>query len=709
MRKAENWLRALSSIASTITTMRLAIDIGGTFTDLVAIDAAGEVSSIKALTTPDDHVRGIQDCLASVGIQPSQVEVLAHGSTTAINTVIERTGARAGLITTAGFRDVYEIGRGNRPDAYNLHFRRPEPLIPRERRVEVVERVSAQGQVLKPLDDTSLETAIRQLEEQHVESVAVCLLHAYANPTHEQRIGAALTERHPEWFVSLSHEVLREMREYERTSTTALNAYIAPVVARYVGNLEALLHSQGFKGQLLIMQSNGGVMSAATARRMPVAMMESGPVAGVMGAAAVGKLLGYPDVISFDMGGTTAKTSLVRGGVLEVTTNYYIGGYATGQPMGLPVVDIVEVGAGGGSIAWVDGAGALKVGPRSAGALPGPASFGRGGDEPTVTDANVVLGRIDTADFVRLGGGLSLQPELAERAVARIAEPFGMSLVEAALGIVTIADANMALALRAVSVERGRDPRDFALVLSGGGGPLHGLSLARALGIPVVIVPQRASVFSAEGLLRAPLRHDYVQTALSELAQVDLTALASRFAEMETQAGRTLAQEGAPPEAIRFSRFLDLRYVGQDHTLPLPVVNGPAESPMRQAFDALHLERYGHHAPGEPVEVVNLRLRAEAEVLAAPRTGVGTGQGPFPFGESSPSGGVPPSAGVTRPIVFARGAEAVQCPVYVRSELPEAAEVHGPAVISEYGSVTLLYPGDVATVAAEGHLVVRVA
>jgi N-methylhydantoinase A len=458
----------------------------------------------------------------------------------------------------------------------------------------------------------------------------------------------------------------------------------------------------------------------------------------------VGHLLGYPDVISFDMGGTTAKTSLVRNGVMDVTTNYFIGGYATGQPMGLPVVDIVEVGAGGGSIAWVDGAGALKVGPRSAGAEPGPACFGRGGDEPTVTDANVVLGRIDPTDFGQLGGGLRLEPERAERAVARIAERFGMSLVEAALGIVTIADANMALALRAVSVERGRDPRDFALVVSGGGGPLHGLSLARALGIPLVVVPQRASVFSAEGLLRAPLRHDYVQTALGELARADLAALGARFSEMEAQARDTLAQEGAPPEAMRFSRFLDLRYLGQDHTLPVPVVDGLAEAPMRAAFDALHLERYGHHAPGEPVEIVNVRLRAEAAVLAeqarstrlhalnaaarsntgqstpgAARQGLDAADMSKPgaarqgldaasMSKSDVAESCAATAARARPVVFERGAGAVECPVYVRAELAEGAEVRGPAVISEYGSVTLLYPGDVARVAAAGHLVVVV-
>ncbi len=679
--------------------VRVAIDIGGTFTDLVAIDGAGMIHATKALTTPENHVLGIKDGLDKLGLNLAEVELLVHGSTIAINTVIERKGARTGLITTEGFRDVYEVGRGNRPDAYNIHFHRPQPLVPRDLCLEVRERINARGQVLAPLDKASLAAAVRALEAEEVQSVAVCLFHSYANPAHEQQIGDVLADIRPEWYVSLSHQVVREIREYERTSTTVLNAYIAPVVSRYLAVLEDLLKESGCHGQLLIMQSNGGAMSVGTARTMPVAMMESGPVSGVMGAAVIGQKLGYPNVISFDMGGTTAKASLVRNGEMEVTTMYYIGGYATGHPMMLPVVDIVEVGAGGGSIAWIDAAGALKVGPQSAGAKPGPACFGCGGVEPTVTDANVALGRIDSDDF--LGGELQIDRGKALAALAKVAEPLGMSVLGLALGIVTIADASMSLAVRAVSVERGRDPRDFALVVSGGGGPLHGLSIARDLSIPVVIVPQRSSVFSAEGLLSAMLRHDYVQTALGDLEQVDLGDLNARLDNMVAQALHTLEAEGAASDAMSFTRLLDLRYVGQEHTLSVPVegqLNREILHALREKFDALHEERYGHSAPEEPVQIVNLRLRAEAALgeqgdLSAPVT----------------TGSVEAARIGTRPVVLERGGAAVECPIFDRSRLPVGSEIRGPAVIQEYGSATLLYAGDLATVSSEGHLIVRVA
>ncbi len=698
--------------------MRVAVDIGGTFTDVVAVDHAGQRHTTKALTTPENHVLGIRDGLDKLALDLAGVDLFAHGSTIAINTVVERKGARTGLITTEGFRDVYEVARGNRPDAYNVHFRRPEPLVPRDRRVEVRERMNARGEPLLPLDEDSLAAALSALEAADVQAVAVCLLHAYANPAHEEQVGRYLAERHPDWYVALSHQIVREIREYERTSTTALNAYIGPIVNRYLASLEELLAGAGFGGQVLIMQSNGGVMSVATARRTPVAMMESGPVAGVMGAAAVGQLLGYPNVISFDMGGTTAKTSLVRDGHMEITTTYYIGGYATGHPMMLPVVDIVEVGAGGGSIAWLDRVGALKVGPGSAGAQPGPACFDRGGTEPTVTDANVVLGRIDPGDF--LGGELRIDRALAEAAIRQVAEPLGMTVTEAALGIITIADASMSLAVRAVSVERGRDPRDFALVVSGGGGPLHGVGIARDLGIPIVIVPERSSVFSAEGLLSAGLRHDYVQTALGDLARADLAALDARLDALEADARSTLASEGAAAEAMRCTRLVDLRYVGQEHTLSVPLegrLAAGATTALRERFDALHDERYGHSAPTEPIQVVNLRLQAEA---AGPSTAGSAGNGP-PFippksgGEATgtPSAPATPPGlggqGGRRPVVFTADEGAVDCPIYARDRLPVGAEIAGPAVIQEYGSATLLYRKDVAVVSAHGHLVVHVA
>lgn len=677
--------------------MRVAVDIGGTFTDVVAIDDAGRIHTTKALTTPADHIVGVRDGLAKLALDLAAIDTLLHGSTIAINAVIERKGARTGLVTTEGFRDVYEIGRGNRPDAYNIHFRRPEPLVPRERRVEVRERISARGEVLTPLDDASVEAAIDALEREDVESVAVCLLHSYAEPEHERRVGLALARRHPEWHISLSHRILREIREYERTSTTVLNAYIAPIVSRYLGELERVLRSAGSSGRVLIMQSNGGTMSVATARVVPAMMMESGPVAGVIGAAAVGAALGRPNVISFDMGGTTAKSSLVQGGELELTAAYYIGGYATGQPLMLPVVDIVEVGAGGGSIAWIDAAGALKVGPRSAGASPGPACFGRGGTEPTVTDADLVLGRIDPEDY--LGGELRVDRDLAVRAIANVAAPLGLTVERAAAGIVEIADAAMSLSVRSVSVARGRDPRDFALVTSGGGGPLHGVAVARDLGIPVVVVPLRSSIFSAEGLLSAPLRHDLVRTALGPFARIDAAAIDARLDEMQGEADATLATEGAPVGSRHFTRLLDLRYVGQDHSLSVPLEARLSESALpdvRARFDELHRARYGHHAPRDPVELVDLRLRAEAALE--------------PPGAARPSSArTEGNATITRPVILDHWRGPIACAVHRRKALAPGARVVGPAVVQEYGTATLLYEGDEATVSTQGHIVIRLA
>jgi N-methylhydantoinase A len=386
--------------------MRIAVDIGGTFTDLVAVDDNGKVSRSKSLTTPDDLARGIQDCLRGANIDVARASFFVHGSTVTINAVLERKGARTGLITTKGFRDVYEIGRGNRPEGYNLFFKRPVPLVPRDLRLEVDERLYATGEVLKPLDEASAAQTIAALKAARVESIAVCLLHAYANAAHEQRLGELLREQFPQAYVSLSHEILREFREYERTSTTVLNSYIGPLVSRYLVSLESMLGTAGFRGTFRVMQSNGGVMSADTAKKMPVTMMESGPVAGVIAAARLGESLGCRHIISFDMGGTTAKSSLIKDFHPEVTSSYYVGGYVSGHPMMLPVVDIVEVGNGGGSIAWIDPAGGLKVGPQSAGAAPGPACYGKGGTEPTVTDANLITGRIDPEYFLGSGVGV---------------------------------------------------------------------------------------------------------------------------------------------------------------------------------------------------------------------------------------------------------------------------------------------------------------
>ena len=680
---------------------RVAVDIGGTFTDLVAYDPGSACVRVgKSLTTDQRLSDGVFACLSQAEIELSEVGHFMHGSTIAINTVIQRRGARAGLITTRGFRHVYAIGRGDRPRAYDLLFEKPVPLVPADRIAEADERMNAQGEVVRALDEASVIAAIDMLVRQKIESVAVVLLHAYRNPEHERRIGELIAARAPGLHVTLSHEILREFREYERTSTTVLNAYVAPVVSEYVGELEGRLRSQGFGGHLLIMQSNGGTMSAATARARPVSMMESGPVAGVIAAARLGQALGIGDVISFDMGGTTAKASLVENGEARTVSFYHIGGAETGHPMMLPVVDIVEVGTGGGSIAWLDAAGGLKVGPLSAGASPGPVCYGMGGVEPTITDANLVLGRLDPAHF--LGGRMRLDFAAARHAItSRIAEPLGLGTEQAALGILRIADARMSLAVREVSLTKGYDPRDFALVASGGGGPLHGGAIARELSVPRMIIPELPGTFSALGMLMTDARHDLVRTRIADIARIDAGEIAEVFAQMQEQARELLTLDGIAPQDCRLAPGLDLRYLGQEYTLQVPLgdvaPDASALANARQRFDELHQARYRHAAPDEKVEIVNFRLTAFGKVagdLAA-------------FGDITERATARPAAPIGHRLVwFDDGCH--KCAIYRRDELPEGCVIEGPAVIEEAVSTTLLHPGDRAEVSARGALMVGI-
>jgi len=462
------------------------IDIGGTFTDLVGYQN-GAIVTAKTLTVPADPTVGAETALHLAGCDVPGIRELLHGSTIAINTVLERSGAVTALITTEGFRDVYALGRGNRPDAFNLDFHRPRPLVPRDLTFEVGERMNAAGEALRPIDPDAVAALGRRLEALGVEAVAISFLHSYANPAHEIAAGEVLRRRYPQIFVTTSHEILREFREYERTSTTALNAFVGPRVAKYLKRFEDFARVAKFSGQIAIMRSNGGTMSIGEARRQPVAMMESGPVAGMIGAAHLARLIGITQAIGFDMGGTTAKTALINDGVLPTEEGYVIGDAFTGQPMQLPVVDIVEVGAGGGSIAWIDDSGGLHVGPVSAGADPGPVCYGRGGEQPTVTDADLLLGRLNGNRF--LGGGMALDAAGADAALAKLGGRVGLDALTAALGIATIADGAMSLAVRAVSVNRGVDPRDTALIAFGGAGPLHAVAIAREISIPRVIIP----------------------------------------------------------------------------------------------------------------------------------------------------------------------------------------------------------------------------
>lgn len=680
---------------------RVGIDIGGTFTDLVGL-RGGEIVIDKTSTTPDDPTRGVADALTGVDTDITAISDFLHGTTIAINTVLERKGANTALITTKGFRDVYAMGRNNRPEAFNLEFRRPRPLVPRSLTWETSARMMATGEVLDPLDDVEIETIGSELLAQDVSSVAVCLIHAYANPSHEQRIGEILSRVCPGMYVSLSHDILREYREYERTSTTALNAYVGPRVRGYLDRLEGFLADGSFDGSIQIMRSNGGTMSLNQARVQPVTMMESGPVAGMIAAGRIAEILGLEQCIGFDMGGTTAKASLITDGAPEVSEDYYIGGYSRGQPMQLPVVDIVEVGAGGGSIAWTDARGGLHVGPESAGADPGPVCYGKGGDIPVVTDADLVLKRLNAGRF--LSGRMGLDPALSEAAIkAKVADPIGLSVPDAALGIAKIADASMSLAVRTVSVERGCDPRDTAMIAFGGAGPLHAVSIAREIFIPRVIVPRYPGNFSALGMLLAPWRQDFVRTFVGDLAHIEEAAANAAFDELRTAGEDRIAIEGFGSGDTDMQFAADLRYRGQEHTIPVPLdgvadLIGGGSDGLRRTFDRLHDRRYGHAAPDESIQIVNLRLTLRAE-------GADTS---FDWmSETYQPEDVQPDQ--TRDVIFDDPAAPVSSRIVWRPGLAPGAVVEGPAVIEEPNSTTLIYPGDVATVTEHGHLDIAIA
>ncbi|HVB89801.1 MAG TPA: hydantoinase/oxoprolinase family protein [Beijerinckiaceae bacterium] len=678
--------------------MSVAVDIGGTFTDLVAFDEENaRVFQAKSLTTPRELSQGVWDCLRKAGIRPADMADIVHGSTVAINLAIEQKGAVTALVVTKGMRDIYKIGRQNRPEAYNFFFKRPIPLAARSRTFEVDERLLASGEewiALRPEDADRVAQAVR---DSGAEAVAVCFLHSYANPQHEVDIGRRLRAALPEVYVSLSHEIVREYREYERTSTTVMNAYIGPKTSEYVGRIEARLAAEGFGGRFSIMQSNGGVMSPETAKILPVAMMESGPVGGVIAAAEVGRRLGLRDIIAFDMGGTTAKTSLIKDGEVSVAQGYHIGGQASGHPVMFPVVDIVEVGAGGGSIAWMDAFGALKLGPQSAGSDPGPICYGVGGADPTVTDANVVLGRIGAASF--LGGEMALDAEAATRGIAdRLCAALGMSPTEAAHGILKIAAAKMSLAVRGISVERGYDPRDFAMVAMGGAGPLHAVEIARELHIPTVIIPNLPAHFSALGMLMTDVRHDYVRTYYRALLACDYAELIALYGELVENGRDVLARSGIEEAARSFQWFMDLRYVGQEFSLQVPVEEsevrrGDSES-IRNRFNEIHDRRFGHAAHEENLELVNLRLTARG---ARPKIN-------FPKIRA----GLADSKTGSRQIILNDPRRPVECAVYRRDLLAPGVRMNGPCVIEEYGSTTVLFAGDSFVVTDTGEILVEV-
>ncbi len=702
------------------------MDIGGTFTDLVAVDTVtGHVARAKADTTPGHLSDGVLSALARSGVTAESVAEFIHGTTVVINAVTERRGAPTALVTTRGFRDVLEIGRANRPDLYNLVYAKPVPFVPRHLRFEVAERITHLGGVLLPLRAADMAALIERIAASDVRAVAICLLHAWADPVHERQLAAALREALPGISVVASHEVSGQWREYERTSTAVLSAYVGPVVADYLTGLEHALRGTGVAAPMRAMRSNGGVSSFVRAAQAPIALLESGPVAGVMAAAELGRRLGNNNVLTLDIGGTTAKTSAVRDGEVRIDTLHHVGKTPTsaGYPVQVPTVEIVEIGAGGGSVVWSDSAGALHVGPRSAGADPGPACYGRGGTEPTLTDANLLLGRLDPGYF--LGGTRSLDAGAADQALAGIGRQIGTDARAVARGVLRYAVAQMCHALRLVTLRRGHDPRDFVFVTYGGAGPLHAALLARELGVSRTVIPPGPGHFSAFGMLASPLRGEAVRTVVGPLDGIDLTAAFASVDEAALselggadqggrppatpprdadQGGRPPAtpprdadQGGRPPatpprdaDQVQIARYAELRYAGQEHTLEVPVPDPAALAGIRAAFDQRCLDSYSFRLDA-PLEVVSLRVSAVEPA------------GDISWADNGDPGPLPPAR--TRLVDLDPYGSPREIPVLVRAELE--SWVAGPCVIEEPAATTLVLPGQAARQDEAGNLILE--
>jgi N-methylhydantoinase A len=676
--------------------MRVATDIGGTFTDLIYLDeATGELGLIKASTTPHNFAIGVEDTLEKSGINVADTSFFVHGSTIIINALTERKGVKTGLITTRGFRDVLEITRANRPDIYNMYYTKPVPFVPRYLRLEVGERVNYKGEELVPLNEDDVRTAAEFLKKEGIEAIAVCFLHAYANSDHEARCGELLRELLPDVPVTLSHEITKEWREYERTSTTVLNAYVQPIAVHYLNTLEKDLSEMGMGPVEHIMQSNGGIATFEMARQLPIKTCESGPVAGVIGAAVIGDLLDEPNIISLDIGGTTVKSSLLENGVPKITTDYKIEYRRDweGYPIKVPTVDIVEIGAGGGSIAWIDKAGSLRVGPVSAGAVPGPACYDAGGDKPTVTDANLVVGRINPDYF--LGGEIKVSIEKARQSMQEIADHFGMSVQEAAMGVIRLADANMGNALKLVSVRRGYDPRDFTLVAFGGGGSMHAAALGRDLRVKRIVVPTAPAVFSAWGMLMTDLRNDYIRTMVIHTDQIEPSALGDIFARMEKEAAEELAAEKVEKDQMVFQRFADMRYMGQEHTVKVPIPGGQLTKEVmleiNERFHQLHDHAYTFRLES-PVELVNFHLTALGRVEKPKITRL----------NKDAARSVQEAYKGDRQVIFDSGF--VKTPTYERDLLPVGATLSGPLIVEEPAATAVVFPGQQLSVDEYGFL-----
>ena len=676
----------------------IGVDVGGTFTDFFAFDDETDTEFVhKTPSTPDNPARAILDGLRALcaerAIPREAISRLSHGTTVATNALIQRRGDPVALITTEGFRDLLEIGRQTRPKLYDFKADYPAPLVPRKRRFEIAERVGPEGEVIVSLDDAAIAAAVDKVRAADAKGCAVCLLFSFLNPEHERRIGAALTEALPDISISLSSDVQPEFREYERLSTTVLNAYLQPLMSVYMAYLRQELAREVPAATVGINQSSGGLMSVGRAQRFPIRTALSGPTAGAVGAIHVARLAGRPNVITLDVGGTSADVCLIRDYEAGISFERHIADF----PVRLAVVDINTVGAGGGSVAWFDRDGLLKVGPVSAGAVPGPVCYGLGGDRATVTDANLAMGRLLPKGL--LGGTMALDVEAARGAIRPIAEKVGFSVEKTAHGIVGIAISNMVRAIRAISVERGHDPRDFTLMAFGGAGPLHARDVAAALSIREMVVPPSPGILCAQGLVVSDLKEDFVTSARTLVDDANGAAMQARVDTVVAEAGEWFESEKVPADRRSLQLGLDMRYVGQNFELRVAIENGlvlPDALRLRALFFKVHEMNYGYHNPDDPVEVVNFRLTARG-TLDKPR-------GP----KTTPAGtAVPPATEFTE--VHFEPDEPVRTPIHQRADLMPGHVIPGPALIEQLDTTTLVYPGDTATVDAALNLIVEIA
>jgi N-methylhydantoinase A len=676
--------------------LRLGLDVGGTFTDLVCIDGEGHISIAKTPSVPKSIATGVLQGLHKLGVDLSALDFFSHGTTVATNAVIERTGARAALLTTEGFRDVLEIQRGNRRDSYDLRAYKPPALIPRDMRFEVPERLDWLGEVIRPLDREALMATLSEVKDANPEAIAVVLLHSYANPDHERQVAELIEAVFPQGIhVSLSSDIIPEHREFERSSTTVINAYLGPIIDRYLGELEASLVDEGFGRTLMIMQSNGGLTPASVARREAARTLLSGPAAGVIATAYVARTAGLENAISMDMGGTSCDVGLVHQGLPNITTETEL---EFSMPLRLPTIDVHTIGAGGGSIAWVDKGGILRVGPQSAGADPGPACYGRGGHQPTVTDAHLALGRL--ASDVPLGGEVHLDSDRALKALQELGLVLDMNPIDVAKGIDQIVNAHMIEAIKLISVRRGYDLRDFALVAFGGAGPLHAGILARELSIPSVIVPRSPGLFSAFGLLAADVQHDYMRGLISPTDDIDWDEAERIYKEMEERGRAQLTSDGIESAQWDFRRLMDLRYAGQNYEITVEVASSPLSPQiMTQAverFCSEHERLRGHRFEDAPTQVTSLRVSARGRVPKPTLT---------PLSENERVG--PPAPRTKRPVHFKDLKEALETAVYQRQTLLPADILEGPAIVEEMDSTTVIYPGQEGEMDPYGNIIIR--